>query len=359
MNLFHYFKFFILNKMASVPFCTLEDAYPEGFKISQEDTKRKLYQNLTEQDPRKNIICDASGCFNQYGPVGEPIPANETKPKPKGPNNSQQNGANNTLKPLTRSNENELPPTFNQAKKCIERDNAFQNASANNVLGTNVNPLNYNGNKLAQNTWQQQLMPNNVAHNIAENQQINQSNQQIKQNNNQQNNNQQNNNQQNNNQQNNNMQNNTQNNNQQRPGQNNLNANMNFNGQYPYNNILMYPANILPIYQMPNTWPMPIWANDGQDPTAYSNTNLYGKNNSYYPQYTNSPQYTNNPQNIYSQYYNPYNYGMVEHFENQQSYQDRIDKKLAENYKKYFSSENINSILLFIIIIMLFLNMLH
>lgn len=137
----------------------------------------------------------------------------------------KENEWNNEMKKETKDELAKVPPlnTFKNAIGCEARNNSFQDTAANNILRTNQNPLVYNN---------VQQVPQQYYMGYPETNQY--------------------------------------------PFQ----MQYSYGSQYPQNQILMYPNNILPVYQMNNMWPQQMW--NTYEPSPYHNTNPYGK---YYGNY--------------------------------------------------------------------------
>lgn len=211
--------------MTSVGFCTLNDAFPEwkntadnNFKISRsienpsfpEDLKSLVpkfgnenQQSQQGQQSQQQIQNNGQGQQNQ----GQ-IPQN---------NYNSLNGTSNDMMFQRKNQMNQMKRlpnlrTFRDATACNARNNAFQNAAARNMLRVNQNPLNTDEGILGQEPrWPYyQQFPEN---------QFSQYNSQYY-----------------------------------------PNKNVRRNPySYPYNDMYMYPNNILPVNQMNNVWPHQSW----------------------------------------------------------------------------------------------------
>lgn len=209
--------------MTSVNFCTLNDAFPGWGPSEQkndEKFKRSMESNYFPEDVR-SIGKDEEKPQGRAQTLEEVQKQNITEGKQmqqfyeKQEIEQQKSIANKKLQRLPDLD------TFKSAEMCAARNNVFQNDVANSYLRTNVSPLNTQGQPLLVNNWPY----NNNVYN-------------------------------------------------------------GFNGQpqgraghynYPYNNNLMYPNNILPIYQQPNLWPPQLWAMDEYGPRPHENSDPYNK----------------------------------------------------------------------------------
>ncbi len=66
----------------------------------------------------------------------------------------------------------------------------------------------------------------------------------------------------------------------------------NYQQQYPYNNMLMYPDNILPVYEEQNAWPKQLWYQNMEGPGPYEyRSQFHNYQNPFNPQFQQQHRY--------------------------------------------------------------------